>query len=140
MTAPLYTPAILRLASALEPPRALERIDGRAELRAPTCGSTIVTEVMRGPDGSVAAVSQRVSACAFGQASAALLQSAAAGKSRAEIDQALAELTDWLGGGRDDPGTWPGLDSLAPARSKTGRHGAILLPFRALAAALGETR
>ena len=39
MNAPLYTTEILRLAASLGMPRALEREDGRAELRSPTCGS-----------------------------------------------------------------------------------------------------
>ena len=33
----------------------------------------------------------------------------------------------------------PGLAVLDPARARRGRHGAILLPFRALIAAIGET-
>ena len=35
---------------------------------------------------------------------------------------------------------WPGLAVLDPARSRTGRHGAILLPFRALLAAIEAPR
>ena len=46
MNAPLYTTEILRLAASLGEPRALEREDGRAELRSPTCGSRIAH---RGP-------------------------------------------------------------------------------------------
>ena len=83
-------------------------------------------------------VSQTVSACAFGQASAALLERAAPGRSRDQVSEAVIALTDWLGGRRADPGEWPGLEALAPARAKTGRHGAILLPFRALHAAMGD--
>jgi NifU-like protein involved in Fe-S cluster formation len=86
--------------------------------------------------GRVAAVSQQVHACAFGQASAALLERGALGRSRADVEQALADLTDWLGGGAAEPG-W-GLAALAPARSRKSRHGAILLPFRALAAAIED--
>ena len=43
----------------------------------------------------------------------------------------------WLAGG-DLPTAWPGLEALAPARSRKGRHGAILLPFRTLLAAIEE--
>ena len=136
MNAPLYTTEILRLASSLAGPGALGNPDGRAELRSPTCGSTIVTEVMLDGDGRVAAVSQEVRACAFGQASAALVERSAAGRSAAEVETALGELTGWLSGRRDDPGAWPGLEALSPARSKAGRHGAILLPFRALLQAM----
>lgn len=138
MNAPVYTPEILRLAASLEAPRSLERIDGRAELRSPTCGSTIAIAVTLDEAGRVTGLSQTVSACAFGQASAALLERAATGQSRNEVRQARDALADWLGGKREDPGGWPGLAALAPARTKTGRHGAILLPFRALLAALGE--
>lgn len=135
MNAPVYTTDILRLAASLKPPHVLERIDGSADLRAPTCGSTIAIDVML-DGGRIAALSQRASACAFGQASAALVEQSAIGRNRAEIDGAMHELAGWLSGTRDDPGHWPGLDALGPARTKTARHGAILLSFRALLAAL----
>ena len=41
MNGPLYTTEILRLAASLHEPHALEREDGLAELRSPTCGSRI---------------------------------------------------------------------------------------------------
>lgn len=139
MTAqPLYTTEILRLAASLAEPCALEREDGRAELRSPTCGSTITSVVTVDEKGRVTALSQEVSACAFGQAAAALVQQSAGGRGGAEIAAAHGELSAWLAGARNDPGAWPGLAALAPARSKKGRHGAILLPFRALLAALGQ--
>lgn len=138
MNVPLYTTEILRLAASLEAPRELEPADGRAELRSPTCGSRIQTVVQLDADDRVAALSQRVHACAFGQAAAALLERGAAGRSRQEVDQALAALTEWLGGGDTEPGF--GLVALAPARSRVSRHGAILLPFRTLLAAMDAAR
>ena len=138
MNAPLYTPEVLRLAASLEAPRELDRVDGSAELRSPTCGSTIAIAVTLDEAGRVTGLSQTVSACAFGQASAALLERAATGRSRDGVRGALDDLADWLCGKREDPGDWPGLAALAPARIKTGRHGAILLPFRALLAAMGN--
>ena len=139
VNAPLYTPQILRLAASLQPPRELDRVDGRAELRSPKCGSTIATAVVL-DDGRVSAISQIVSACAFGQASASLLETSAGGKSAGEVRSALDQLSDWLAGKREDPGDWAGLSALAPARAKSGRHGAILLPFRALLAAMEQAR
>ena len=134
VTAPLYTMEILRLAGSLPDPVRLARVDGMAELRSPTCGSTVHTEVeLR--DGRVAALSQQVRACAFGQASAALVAKHAPGHGREDVAKALAGLYDWLEGRRDDPGGW-GFEALAPARSRTSRHGAILLPLRALLAAI----
>jgi NifU-like protein involved in Fe-S cluster formation len=135
MNAPLYTMEILRLAASLEAPHALEREDGRAELRSPTCGSRIATTIELTPDGKIAAMSQQVHACAFGQASAAILQKSTKGRSREEIKAGLTELTGWLDGSDKEP-HWPGLSALAPARSRKSRHGAILLPFRTLLAAM----
>ncbi len=136
MNVPLYTTDILRLATSLPEPTELERVDARSEQRSPTCGSRVLLDVQVGADGRVAALSQEVHACAFGQASAALMARHAVGNSLAEAEAALDALEGWLGGARADPGDWPGLAALAPARSRKSRHGAILLPFRALAAAL----
>jgi NifU-like protein involved in Fe-S cluster formation len=140
MNAPLYTTEILRLAASLPEPRKLERVDGAARERSPTCGSTVRLEVELDESGRVQALSQHVEACAFGQASAALMGAGAAGKSCKEAASALNELTAWLSGSRDDPGSWPGLNALAPARSRKSRHGAILLPFRALVSAMDRSR
>jgi NifU-like protein involved in Fe-S cluster formation len=134
MNAPLYTTEILRLAASLNEPHPLSRVDGRAELRSPTCGSTISTSVQVDA-GRVAAISQQVHACAFGQASAALLERVAIGRSAAEIAAELKVFGDWLDHCEAEP-AWPGLTALAPARSRRSRHGAILLPFRALLAAM----
>jgi NifU-like protein involved in Fe-S cluster formation len=136
MNAPLYTTEILRLAASLPEPRRLDRADGTADERSPTCGSRLRVAVQLDDAGRVAAISQTVQACAFGQASAALMAAGAAGKSRSEVQAALDDLAAWLAGASDEPGSWPGLQALAPARSRKSRHGAILLPFRALASAM----
>jgi NifU-like protein involved in Fe-S cluster formation len=135
MNAPLYTTDILRLAASLPEPVQLQRIDGSALRRSPTCGSTVATQVQV-KDGRIESLSQTVSACAFGQASAALVAQKAPGHGRDYVETALDQLAAWLAGDRDEPPHWPGYDALAPARSRAGRHGAILLPLRALLAAL----
>jgi len=135
MNAPLYTTEILRLAASLGEPQELGREDGVARLRSPTCGSRIETIVRLDKEGRVEALSQVVLACAFGQASAALLERGAIGRSRSEMETAVDELSDWLQGAEAEP-RWPGITALAPARTRKGRHGAILLPFRALLAAI----
>ncbi len=134
---PLYTTTILRLAASLAEPRALKREDGRAEVRSPTCGSRIAT-VVQLEDGRVAALSQQVHACAFGQASAALVERQAIGRSPQEIEQSVGQLGAWLAGDVSTP-PWD-MTALAPARARTGRHGAILLPLRALLAAISASR
>ena len=138
MNAPLYTTEILRLAASLADPVELEHEHGRAEVRSPTCGSRINLAVQIDKAGRVEAVSQRVHACAFGQSSAALLEQGAIGRNRDDVNLALNELTGWLSGAREDAGSWPNLSALAPARSRKSRHAAILLPFRALLAAMDD--
>lgn len=136
MNAPLYTTEILRLAASLPEPSKLERVDGEAEQRSPTCGSTVRLQVQLDQEDRIAAISQQVHACAFGQASASLLAAGATNRSQDDVRISIDDLTAWLAGDRDDSGEWPGLSALAPARSRKSRHGAILLPFKALLAAM----
>jgi len=133
---PLYTVEILRLAASIPHLGKLADAQGQAEARSPTCGSVVSVEVTLDGDGRVAAIGQQVEACAFGQASAALMGAHAIGREASEIDLTLEAFAAWLDGSRGDPGNWPGLDALAPARTRRARHGAMLLPFRALLAAM----
>lgn len=139
MNAPLYTLEILRLAGSLPEPVKLERVDGSAELRSPTCGSTVRTEVQLS-SGCIGALSQQVQTCAFGQASAALIARQASGRGREDIAEALDQLSAWLSGESEQLPEWPGIEALAPARSRCSRHGAILLPFRTVLAAMDGGR
>lgn len=134
----LYTLDILRLAASLPEPVELGRAGGSASRRSPACGSSVRTDVQLGSDGRLEALSQTVRACAFGQASAAVVATGAPGRTRDEVQAALDELSAWLAGERSDPPGWPGFEALAPARSRASRHGAIALPLQALAAAMDE--
>ena len=136
MSDPLYTTEILRLAASLHDPHPLDREDGRAELRSPTCGSRVRLAVQLDGERRIERLSIEVHACAFGQASAALVQRHSRGRSHDEVSEAMLSLSRWLASEHDEPGGWPGIVALAPARSRNARHGAILLPFRALLAAL----
>ena len=135
MAAPLYTRDILRLAASLGEPAVLARVDGEAQRRSVTCGSRVWVSVMMA-GGAVTAVSQRVEACAFGQAAAALMIKGAVGRSGDEVRAALAGVERWLKGDDGAASAWPGLDVLDPARLRVGRHQAILLPFAALLGAI----
>lgn len=140
MSEQLYTTEILRLAASLHGPRQLERIDGEAELRSPTCGSRIRMAVHLDDQRRVRMISQHVHACAFGQAAAALLERHAIGRAHDEVSETLLVLSRWLAGEEDEAGDWPGLVALEPARPRKARHGAILLPFRTLLAAIEAAR
>lgn len=135
---PLYTVEILRLAASIPHLGKLDKPHGRAEVRSPTCGSTAAVEVRLDEHGRVVEMGQQVEACAFGQASAALMGEHALGREAPEVEAALTTFTAWLDGSGEHPGDWPGLAALAPARTRRGRHGAMLLPFRGLLAAIRD--
>ena len=140
MTAPLYTTDILRLAASLSEPHPLEREDGCAQVRSPTCGSRVSLTVQLDEDRRVERLSMHVHACAFGQASAALVERHSRGRTHDEVSEAMLALSRWLANEHDDDSGWPGITVLAPARPRRARHAAILLPFRALLAAMEAAR
>ena len=140
VTEPPYTREILRLAASIPYLETFEQLEGATEVRSPTCGSRIRMAVELDWADRVVRVRQAVEACAYGQATAAVVGAHAMGRSVEEVAAALEELKAWLGGSGPVPTSWPGLDLLEPARSRKGRHGAILLPFRALAAAIEDAR
>ncbi|WP_265561891.1 iron-sulfur cluster assembly scaffold protein [Sphingomicrobium arenosum] len=134
---PPYSKDIIRLAADLADTPLLEAPDRRVELRSPTCGATIVLTLDR-VDGRVTDISAQVAACAYGQAATALMLAHARSADRARAEAVLIALDDWLNGSDVIVPDWPGIDQLAPARERPGRHGAILLPFRALARAMED--
>ncbi len=140
MSEQLYTRDILRLASAIPGHVHFRDLEGAVERRSPTCGSRMRMAVELDSEGRVQGLTQSVEACAFGQASAALMGAAAVGRSARDVRAALDGISSWLGGDDEAVESWPGLDVLAPARSRKGRHGAILLPFQLLLAAIEEQR
>ena len=95
--------------------------------------------------GASVAVSQAVEACAFGQAAAALMVRACDGpecatKSR---DRRWPSSKRWLAGAMRAtlPSAGPGLARARPgAVARRGGMAAILLPFRALLAAIEAAR
>ncbi len=136
VTEPLYTRDILRLAASISGQRSFAEMGGAPEVRSPTCGSRVAMRVALDADGRVTEVEQAVEACAFGQAAAALVGARAIGMNREESSTALAQIERWLNSALEEP--WPGFEVLESARARRGRHGAILLPFRALLAAIAR--
>jgi NifU-like protein involved in Fe-S cluster formation len=136
----LYTRDILRLAVAIPHLHRLPSADGSAERRSPVCGSRIIVDVCLNDTRQIADLGQEVYACALGQASAALMGAGAMGKTLADVTETRDALAAYLSGTAETSGDWPGLDIFAAARSHPGRHGAILLPFDALFAAMSEAK
>lgn len=131
----LYTPKLLALTLELARYPYDESLPQHGRARSQSCGSTLALAVGSDDTGRVTRVGMRVQACAVGQASAALFARHVVGKCAGELDDTLVSMGSWLGAEGPLP-TWPGLDALSPARAFPGRHGAILLPWRAALDAL----
>ena len=129
----LYTPQLLALAVELaDYPYDLEA-DLIGEARSPTCGSRIELSLTV-VDDAIGDVGIRCQACAVGQAAAAIFASGAPGANATAINAALDQISAWTQGGALP--RWAGFEALAAAQDHPGRHGAVLLPWKAARAAL----
>lgn len=139
MSAPgkvLYTQDILSLAVSLIAWPMRDDLPLQTELRSQSCGSVVRVGLDLDATGQVARFGIDARACALGQASAAVLAAQVAGHNKAALTFARDALTAFLAGNRADPGEWPGVEHLASALPYPARHGSILLPWRAVVAAL----
>ncbi|MGQ7829091.1 iron-sulfur cluster assembly scaffold protein [Altererythrobacter sp. Z27] len=132
----LYTTELLSLATELSgfPLTGDWALAGKARSR--TCGSSIRIGIEPDGQGRIARVGLAVTACAVGQAAATIFAREALGKGRQEIATALEEIENWLEAPEVPAPQWPGFDALYPARAHPGRHGALLLPWKAAVDAL----
>ena len=131
----LYTPEVLALATGLaalplDPAMALQ-----GSARSASCGSRVDLSLTVDAGGRIERIGLRAQACAIGQAAAAIFAGAAEGRDRDELAAALANLEAWLAGTSPLP-NWPALDTIAAAQAFPGRHGAILLAWKAALEAL----
>lgn len=133
----LYTPEILGLTLRLADYPWNEDLALRGEARSTSCGSTLAIGLGCDEGGEIAELGLRVQACAIGQASAAIFADAAIGRDGTDIDRAAKAMVRWLAG-EGAPPDWPGVGMLAPAIAYPGRHGAIMLPWKAAAQALSK--
>ena len=136
----LYTPEVLGLATSLAGFPLHDGLVLRGAARSAACGSALDLG-LRLDGGRIADVGVSASACAIGQAAAAIFVTAAKGKSAADVAAAEAEIADWLAGAAKGEAAatpaWPGLGAIVAAAAYPARHGAILLAWRAAAAAFG---
>ncbi len=131
----LYTPDLLALATDLARFPLASDLPLHAEARSRTCGSVIAVGLELGEDAAIRRIGMQVTACAIGQASAALLARSVAGRDAGAVEAAAEGIAAWLAGDGALP-DWPDLALLAPAQAHKGRHGALLLPWTAAAEAL----
>ena len=135
VTSALYSRDILRLAASIPNLGRLAAPQASAEKSSPVCGSRVAVDLALGADGRVTALAQQVTACALGQASAALMAAHVVGRTGEELADARDALASYLASTRENPGDWPGLAVFAYARAYPARHASILLPFAAAAEA-----
>lgn len=133
----LYTPELLALATELAYFPLTEDLPLRGEGRSRTCGSTASLGLSLNGSGAVETIGMRISACAVGQASAAIMARGMAGRPKDEVSAVQQQIAQWLEGAGPLP-EWPGFEALSPARNYAGRHGAILLPWNAAIDALSK--
>ncbi len=133
----LYTPRLLALSAELAAFPLNGTYSHNAETRSRTCGSTLILGAECGPDGAVERLGMQVAACAIGQSSAAVMALEARGRSAADFERTLATIEAWLGHEGPMP-DWPGIDALEPALPHPARHGALLLPWKAMSEALSS--
>ena len=133
----IYNARMLRLAAEATGAGRLAERDASAEIVNPTCGDRIAVDV-RTADERVATIGYEVHACVLTQASASLLGRHAVNRTAAEIRAVAEQIEAMLRSDGDPPGgDWADYAALAPVRAHTSRHECVMLPLRALLAALG---
>ena len=131
----LYSTELLALAIELADYPFDAAAPAKGHARSRSCGSVID---LSSSGGSLEDLGLRVSACAVGQASAAIFARGSSGMDAAAVAAMVENLGEWL---RDQAPSsiLPRLELLEPARPHLGRHEAILLPWRAALDALSKT-
>ncbi|MFD2646428.1 iron-sulfur cluster assembly scaffold protein [Devosia albogilva] len=134
----LYSDRLLELAANAPQPGRLAAPDASARKVSRVCGSLIEVDlVVEG--GVVTAYGQAVSACAIGQASAAVVARNIVGTEAAELRALRAQMVSMLKeGGAPPEGCWADLGWLAPVRDYPARQPSALLVFDAVVEALDK--
>ena len=131
----LYSTRILALAAEIPHLGRLKDPQASVRLRSPLCGSTVTVDLSM-QYGRVSRFAQEVKACALGQAAAAVLGSAALGRSADELQTAARQLEAMLKSDGPVPDApFDGFEALLPARDFKNRHASILLAVQAAAEA-----
>jgi nitrogen fixation protein NifU and related proteins len=132
----IYSAGLLRLAAEATGAGRLSERDASADILNPTCGDHIAVDVRLAAE-RIAALGYEVHACVLTQASASLLGRHAAGRTAAEIREVTEQIEAMLRAGGELPeGSWADYAVFAPVRAHKSRHECVMLPLRALLAAL----
>ncbi|MBI4987347.1 MAG: iron-sulfur cluster assembly scaffold protein [Rhodocyclales bacterium] len=130
----LYQQALLDLARAAHGAGTLPSPDGSVLRDSPLCGDRVRLQVAL-EAGRITAIAHDVKGCLLCRAAASLVGLHGTGLNATEADALRGQVAATLAGSEPPPG-WPELALFAPVRPHRNRHGCVLLPFEALAAAL----
>lgn len=135
MSTALYQQAIKDWARAACGRGRLDAADGEATLDNPLCGDRVSLQV-RIEEGRIAALAHETRGCLLCEAAASLIGQRASGMNPADAQSIVAIVNGMLTDSPPPTPPWPELGIFLPAREVPSRHKCILLPFRALLAAL----
>jgi nitrogen fixation NifU-like protein len=137
MSQALYHSALVEHAQAGRARGRLATPDRSATVDNPLCGDRVTIDLDLA-DGLVAAVGHLVRGCLLCEAAAEIIANHAPGKNAAELAAAAAAARAIVNEGAAAPaGDWSALAVFAPVHEIKSRRDCVLLPFEALAKALG---
>jgi NifU-like protein involved in Fe-S cluster formation len=135
----LYSQKILEIAANQPIPGRLPHPDATARRVSRVCGSSIEVDIALSGDGNIAAYGHRISACALGQTSAAIVATNIVGTPAGEFRALREQMTAMLKADGPPPdGRWADLAYLEPVRDYAPRHASTLLVFDAVVEALDK--
>jgi NifU-like protein involved in Fe-S cluster formation len=136
MSDELYHEKLVERAQAGRARGRLEQPDRTATLDNPLCGDRVTID-LKTADGKVLAAGHRTRGCLLCEAAAALIVEQAPGSSTESLIGLSDAVRDFLQKDGPAPSGWSGIEEFAPVRKVKSRQDCVLLPFRALAQALG---
>lgn len=135
MTADLYHAALVARARSRLGAGRLEPADRSARLDNPFCGDRVTID-LRLSGGSVTAIGHEVRGCLLCEAAAAVIAELAPGRTSAELGSLVGGVGAMMRDGA--PAPVPELEIFTPVQQVKSRRDCVLLPFSALAKALGQ--
>ena len=134
----LYSQRILEIAANQPVPGRLAHPDATARRVSRVCGSSIEVDIAV-HDGVITGYGHKLSACALGQTSAAIVATYIVGTPATEFRAVREQMTAMLkANGTPPSGKWSDLAYLEPVRDYGPRHTSTLLVFDAVADALDK--
>jgi NifU-like protein involved in Fe-S cluster formation len=134
----LYSQRILEIAANQPIPGRLAAPDATARKVSRVCGSSIEVDIAV-EGGTITGYGHKISACALGQTSAAIVATNIVGTPVAEFRALRDEMAAMLkADGAPPDGRWADLAYLEPVRDYAPRHTSTLLVFDAVVEALDK--